>query len=185
MSLRLEPSDNFGKSMTTDCVAPRLFGKSSVRLLLLLAVVGVSAGASEAQQRDSPFVGTWVGTIAIDQVFPTPAANRSVKRQIRISRDGKVRVYLEQKPLFQKSGKWQIVYGQFVLTELGDDAVITLQRGSEFRVDSQTINLTKVDQDRMLVYWWVVGEDLSALPGKSSPVLAFGGHSEFQRPQRR
>jgi hypothetical protein len=164
--------------MTTDFVTGRLLSKGSIKPLLLLAMLGSFAG-SHAQDGDSPFSGTWAGTITIDQAHGFELHATSQRYQFRVSRDGRVRVLGTQGPQ-----RWNALPIPFVLTELGDDAVITGQHEGEFWVESQSFNLTKLDEDRLLVYFWRVVDDIAARADGSAVVWAMGGQGEFQRTRR-
>jgi hypothetical protein len=163
--------------MTTDSATGRWLSKISITALFLLAVCG-SFAKIRAQGGDSPFSGTWTGTITIDQAHGFELRARSRRYQFRISRDGKVRVLGTQGP-----ERWNLVQIPFLLTELGDDAVITGQHEGEFWVESQAFNLTKIGDDRLLVYFWRVVDDI-APRADGSVVWAMGGDGEFQRAQR-
>jgi hypothetical protein len=162
--------------MTTDCATARLSSNGGIPALLLLTVLGSFAGTCEAQEGDSPFSGNWAGTITVDQAHGFELRATSWSYQFRISRDGKARVY--------GSRRRNLVAIPFVLIELGDDAVLAGQHEGEFWVESQTFNLTKIDEDRLLVYFWRVVDDIAPRLDRSAVVWAMGGHGEFRRTKR-
>jgi hypothetical protein len=154
----------------------------------LLAVCGSFAATSEAQQKDSPFAGTWSGVIPITLFnSSTPGGEPSGtvrKYQFRIAPNGRVRVFGDRQA-FQRAGRWGQLPIPFVLIEVGDGAVISGANGSEFWAESQMFNLTKVGEDRMLVYFWRVVDNFYASKTGDASVWATGGYAEFQRTSRR
>jgi hypothetical protein len=155
--------------MTTNRAArsPR---KSNVTILLLLVSFGAVAETGEAQEDESSLAGNWEGSIALSDDY----GERTMSYQFRISKYGKVRVY----------GGRRLIPLPFVLTELGNGAVISAQHDSSYWVESQTFNLVRVDDQTLLVYFWRVVDDFFPSANGSPSVWARGGHAEFRRTKR-
>jgi hypothetical protein len=170
--------------MPIDCEARGSWRQGFVRALLLLAFVI----PCEAQQEDSPFAGVWSGTIPLSLFSPDGPGGESLRArryQFRIASNGRVRVLGDSRQLGQRGGRWGEVRIPFVLIEAGDGAVISGKNGSEFWAESQTFNLTKVDEDTLLVYFWRVVDNFGRAPDGARPLWAAGGYAEFERAGRR
>jgi hypothetical protein len=175
--------------MPTDRVARSLWRRTFARALLLLAMCGSFAATCEAQQEDSPFAGTWSGAIPISLFFSDAARGRltgvTVRYQFRIASDGKVRVFTDRRQFGQRTGRWGQLRVSFALVEVGDGAVISGSYGTEFWAQSQTFNLTRLDEDTLLVYFWRVVDNFVAPEDGGGTVRPSGGYAEFQKEGRR
>lgn len=156
------------------------------------ALVGFSllclASVSFAQTTSSAFSGRWEGWREIDHRHNVaessdgeePNARRRPDFRMEISEDGEVEL------LFRRErGGWRPSSVPFVLTEHGNGAFITGQHRTIEWVESQTFNVTKVDEDTLQFFWWRVVNNIFNEPGDDYFKWAIGGHGEIRRRGRR
>jgi hypothetical protein len=180
-----ERSGNSEKSMTIRRAKTRLPSQLRVlALLLLLALFGSLAATSDAQEPVSAFTGTWTGTMTITLLMGDARKQPmsvTTTYQLRILSNGRVQVFTDRSKLSRASRKWRRLAIPFALIEVGEGLVVSGQNGSQYWAETQTFNLTKLDDDTLLVYLWRVVDNYLATENRDDYVWAAGGHAEFQR----
>lgn len=138
-----------------------------------------------AQEDASAFAGTWQGLIQTDASYRLAGdfADNALtpgEFRIRVSDDGEPTVRFRR-----RRASWLNLYWPFALIASGDTAVLIGQHRSAYWIESVSFNMTKVDENTLLVYWWRVVNNTQIHPDDPQARFAIGGYGELTRTGRR
>jgi hypothetical protein len=127
-----------------------------VRSGLLLAALLCIAPDSDAQRRGSEdFRGNWKGTLSPDLIFGAPEDHRErlsqpVEFELRVFNRGAIELFFTS-----EEDEWEFAGRDMQLTQVGDNGVILgrLSGTSEGSQSAFSFNLTRIDEDTLLVNW--------------------------------
>jgi hypothetical protein len=119
----------------------------------LLGVASVSTA-----QRSNQFRGFWSGTLAPDVLFGVPDAHterlsQPIDFELRVFTRGRAEVYFTS-----RSVEWEFTGREFLLTDIGPNGVMLgrLVRGTDDAQSSFSFNLTKIDDETLLLNWSMI-----------------------------
>lgn len=138
-----------------------------------------------AQEEESAFVGTrqgWVQPDASYGIVGEFADDMLAPREfnIRVAEDGSATLRARG-----RGRSWDPLSWPFALIASGDTAVLLGQHRSAYWVESVSFNITKLDEDTPLVYWWRVVNNTQVHPDDEAARFAVGGYGELSRRGRR
>lgn len=153
------------------------------RLMFGAVVLSMVSGVGAAQDADFEFNGNWRGIVEVNAsygILDDPEVSQGMRAprefNIRIRRNGDVSV--RSRGLDRP---WSQLGMPFALFEWGDSAVIVGRHRSDGWIEVVSFNLTRIDQETLLVYWWRVVNNLYVHPDDPGSKFAVGGFGKLSR----